>query len=202
MSRRFCLTAAFLILSATATTAQNTGTPGGLFSGNPKDRAVEEKLRSDEIERVKRDAEKPEKKSSSTEATFPQIKEDFERIQIINIRELQTQDSGVPLDYARISAAASEIKKRAARLKENLFSSDSEQLAEEKKKESEEAQDLKSLLAELDGAISVFVRNPMFRNLRVVNAQNSAKARHQIERIIKLSARVRQEAEKKKKRGD
>jgi hypothetical protein len=198
MSARFCLTASFLILSATATTAQNTGTPGGIFSGNPKDRAVEEKLRSDEIERVKRDAEKPEKKNK-TEATFPQIKEDFERIQIINIKELQTQESGATPDYARISSAASEIKKRAARLKGNLFSSNSEQQMEETKKEAEEAQDLKSLLAELDGAISGFVRNPMFRNLRVVNAQNSAKARRELERIIKLSARVRQEADKKKR---
>jgi hypothetical protein len=198
MSVRLCLTAALLILSATAATAQTVGTPGGITSGNPKDRSIEEKLRSDEIERVKRDAEKL---ATRPDPEFPRIKEDFERIQIINNNVLQAQASGGALDYARISEAASEIKKRAARLKTKLFTSDSGKSPKEKETEADGARDLKSLLAELDGAISGFVTNPMFKRLRVVDAQHSAKARRDLERVIKLSARVRREADKKRKRG-
>ncbi len=90
--------------------------------GGPKDKSIEEKLRSDEIERVKRDAEKPD---ARPDPKFPRVKEDFERIQIINNEVLQEHASGGALDYARLSEAAAEVKKRAARLKTNLFSSDS-----------------------------------------------------------------------------
>jgi hypothetical protein len=195
MSGRLCLTAALLILSASASAAQTVGTPGGIITGSPKDRSVEEKLRSDEIERVKRDAEKPDRRSDP--AQFPRIKEDFERIQIINNGVLQARAQGSALDYARIYEAAGEIRKRAARLKSNLFYSDSGKSSKEK--ESEGARDLKSLLKELDVAIHDFVTNPMFQNLHVVNSQSSAKARRDLERVIKLSARVRQESDRKRK---
>jgi hypothetical protein len=197
MSGRLCLTATLLILSASAASAQTVGTPGGIITGTPKDKSVEEKLRSDEIERVKRDAEKPDRRSDP--AQFPRIKEDFERIQIINNDVLQSQARGGALDYTRISEAAGEIRKRAARLKSNLFYS--EAVKSPKEKESGGAQDLKSLLTELDVAINAFVTNPMFQNLRVVNSQSSAKARRDLERVIKLSARVRQESDRKRKAG-
>lgn len=200
MSVRVCLAAAILIVSATATFAQTVGTPGGIATGNPKDRSLEEKLRSDEIERVKRAAEKPDRRTDY--AKFPRIKEDFERIQIINNESLQEQASGGALDYARISEAAAEIKKRAVRLKSNLFASDVETPPKENESALESARDLKSLLAGLDGAIRSFVTNPMFQNLLVVNARSSAKARRDLERVIKLSARLRQEADKKRKGGD
>ena len=202
MNMRFSLAAAFAILSLAAATAsaQVPGPPGGITTGSPKDKAIEDKLRSDEIERVKRDAEKPDARSGPE---FPRIKEDFERIQIINNEVLQAQASAGALDYARLSEAAGEIKKRAARLKTNLFSSDSakQSKSKEPQAESEGPQDLKSLLAELDGAINGFVTNPMFQNLHVVNAQSSAKARRDLERVIKLSAKVKQGADKKKRGG-
>lgn len=198
MRGRLCLMAAFLILSAASASAQVAGTPGGIGAGNPKDRSVEEKLRSDEIERIKRDAEKS---GARPDPAFPRIKEDFERIQIINDEVLQEQSRGRALDYARIYEAAGEIKKRAARLRSNLFPDSAGRQPEEKAGSGEGAKEIKSLLAELDGAISDFVTNPMFRNLRVVDAHNSAKARRDLERIVRLSARVRQEADKKRRPG-
>jgi hypothetical protein len=194
MSLRLCLAAALLILSAAAAAAQTAGTPGGITAGNPKDKSLEEKLRSDEIERVKRAAEKPDARH---DPEFPRIKEDFERIQIINSNVLQAQRSGGGLDYARISEAAAEIRKRATRLRASLFASEKRS----KEKDAEGAQDLKSLLSALDGAIGDFVTNPMFQNLRVWNAQSSAKACRDLEQIIRLSARVRLEADRKRRSG-
>jgi hypothetical protein len=198
MNGRLCLAAALLILSAAPASAQTAGTPGGISAGNPKDRSLEEKLRSDEIERVKRYAEKSD---SRPDPAFPRIKDDFERIQIINNEVLQGQLSGGAFDYARIREAAGEIKKRAARLSSNLFPDGAGSGPEEKAEAGGGAREMRSLLAELDGAISDFVKNPMFRNLRVVDAHNSAKARRDLGRVVRLSASVRREADKRRKPG-
>src|SRR5687767_15064198 len=89
----------------------------GTRSGNPKDKAVEDKYRSDEIERVRRSTLKSEDRPISR---FPQIKEDFERIQIINSDVLQSNSTRRQFDYQRISKAAAEVGKRATRLNSNL----------------------------------------------------------------------------------
>ena len=55
------------------------------------------------------------------------------------------------------------------------------------------------MLAALDKAIHSFVSNPMFTNLNVVNAQKSVQARRDLEQVIKLSTRLRKEADKLRK---
>jgi hypothetical protein len=171
--------------------------PGTAPTGSPRDRTIEDKIRSDEIERVKRDSEKPDARTPDTR--FPQIKEDFERIQIINTDILQAHAPDAAPDYKRIAAAASEIRKRAARLKSEMFPVEEERQATDKGKETEEQRELKSLLSALDDAIASFVHNPLFTNLQVVDAHHSTVARRDLERVIKLSARIRKEAERRKK---
>jgi hypothetical protein len=200
MNVRLCSAAALLVLSAVSAPAQTVGTPGGtnMGTGNPRDRSVEEKFRSDEIERVKRDAEKS---GARPDPAFPRIKDDFERIQLINSGVLQVRSSGGAFDYARIYDAAGEIKKRAARLSASLFPGDAASGPKEKSEPRAQSSEMKSLLKELDGAISDFVTNPMFRNLRVVDTQSSAKARRDLEKIVRLSAMVRREADRRRKPG-
>ena len=157
------------------------------------------KGRSNEMERVKRDAEKPEKKNNPEE-TFPQIKEDFEQIQLVNSNVLQAAPAGVAPDYGHLSEAAADIKKRAARLKTNLFGAESEKPPKQKEEKGEKAQpDLKSLLSALDAAVSDFTHSPMFQNTKVVNPEDSTKARRDLEEIIKLSTRIWKETERLKK---
>ena len=198
MHRRLLLAATIclLLLDAGLTAAQVPGPPGGISTGSPRDKAIEDKLRSDEIERVKRAAEKPEPRP---DPEFPRIKEDFERIQIINNDVLQAQATAAAPDYARLAAAAGEIKKRAERLKLKLFPPDAEKQA--KTKEPDGPQDLPSLLAALDNALAGFVANPMFQSLRVVNTQSAAQAKRALESVIKLSGKVRQAADRKRKAG-
>jgi hypothetical protein len=124
-------------------------------------------------------------------ARFPQIKEDFERIQLINSNVLQPIASARGFDYGRISEATGEIKKRATRLKSNLFPSESKIQAKQSEEQTKLRQDLKSLLTELDKAIISFVHNPIFQNTRVVDPQDSERAEKELEKIINLSARTR-----------
>ena len=203
MIRRLLLAAVAVaaVSSLSPAVAQSPGPPPGGPDKNMKGETDGVRGRSSEIERVKRDAEKRDAKKAaekSPEDKFPQIKEDFERIQIVNGEVLQA--GGAP-DYGRLSEAAEEVRKRAARLKSNLFAPESEKNRKGEGGEEKEEPDLKSLLAALDGALARFVGSPIFQNTQVVNPQDSAKARHDLDEIIKLSTRVVKEADKLKKPG-
>jgi hypothetical protein len=198
MSARLLTVAIVVIAAAVAspTPAQQPGPPpGGGDKNLGSDVMPGVKGRSNEMERVKRDAEKPEKKNGAEE-TFPQIKEDFEQIQHVNSNVIQAAPDGTALNYARIYEAAAEIKKRAARLKKNLFGAQPENEKQSKEKDEKGPQDLKALLPALDDAISDFVNSPIFQNTGVVNPNDSAKARRDLEAVIRLSARVEKEAER------
>jgi hypothetical protein len=186
------------MLLQTAAAAQPGGPPPGGGDRNLRDSMSDIKGRSNEIERVKREGGKP---ASNPEERFPQIKEDYERIQIVNSEVLQAGAPGEAKDYGRVSEAASEIKKRATRLKSNLFAADSEKQSKEKGQDAEEPRDLKALLAALDSALNSFIGNPIFQNTKVVDPEDSLKARQDLEKVIKLSARVGKEADKLKKAG-
>lgn len=199
MSRRLLLAAILASLPAlgSAAVARQIGPPGGVRSNNPKDKLLEDKLRTTEIERVRRAAEKHEGRPADHK--FPAIKEDFERMQLVN-NVLQEGASG-RVDYGRISEGAAEIRKRAARLDASLFpSATDKQSASQNPSAAERGADLKSLLAQLDGAIRGFVSNPMFGNTKVVNIPDSSEARRDLERIIRLSGKVKQVADKLKRR--
>lgn len=159
-------------------------------SASPKDKAVEDKYRSDEIERIHRASATITKERYVTR--FPQIKEDFERIQLININILQSSTLDLNRDQDKVAEATGEIKKRALRLKSNLFPSDS--TVREKPSERHYPQGLKSLLADLDRVISNFVHNPMFENTKVVNPEDSAKAEQDLALIIELSTKAKKKA--------
>src|SRR5688500_6018607 len=201
MLRRLLLAAVAVVgvSSLSPALAQGPGPPPGGPDKNMKGETDGVRGRSSEIERVKRAAEKPEKKAEkSPEDKFPEIKEDFERIQIVNGEVLQA--GGVP-DYGRLSEAAAEVRKRAARLRSNLFAPESEKKPKGEGGAEQVRTDLKSLLSELDSALARFVNSPIFQNTKVVNPQDSAKAKGDLDEVIKLSTRVVEETDKLKKPG-
>ena len=199
MMRRLLLAAVAVGAVTSLSPALAQGPPPGGPDKNMKSETDGVRGRSSEIERVKRDSEKPDKKAEkSPEDKFPQIKQDFERIQIVNGEVLQA--GGAP-DYGRLSEAAEEVRKRAARLKSNLFAPESEKKPKGESGEEEVQADLKSLLSTLDGALARFVNSPIFQNIKVVNPQDSAKAKHDLDEVIRLSTRVVKEADKMKKPG-
>ena len=199
--------AAVLVLTPTvisSAVAQDHGPPAGGSDRNLKDSVSDVKGRSIEMDRVERDAKKAdsrardEKRESPSAANFAQIKEDFERIQIINGDVLQAPGTIAKRDYERISESAAEIQKRATRLNSNLFPPKSKKQSK-KDEASSEDQELKSLLTLLDKSIGSFTQNPMFQNTKVVTPQDSTDAEKDLDAIIKISGRITSEAESKKK---
>lgn len=198
MSRRLILTVILVSLPALASTvvARQIGPSGGVRSNNPKDKIIEDNLRSTEIERVRRAAVKHEGRPDDRK--FPSVKEDFERIQIVN--NVLQEGATAGMAYGHVAEGAAEIKKRAARLGANLFPpTTGKPKAAYDPSVAECVGDMKSLLAELDRAILGFVSNPMFGNTKVVNIPDSSEARRELERVVKLSSHVRQLADKLKK---
>ena len=130
----------------------------------------------------------------SRELTFTQISEDFERIQVINHTLAQVSASGEELDFKVVGQAASEIRKRAGRLKENLILPGNVE-ARPKASDVIEPGQLKASLAALDRLVNSFVHNPGFRSAKVIDTQWSVKARGDLEEIIELSGRLKKSCE-------
>ena len=156
-----------------------------------KDRSSDIKNRSNELERMRREADTPVKPASH-EIRFPEIKEDFEQIQLNNF-DLQPSAALPKPDFRVISKAAGEIVKHAFRLQSNLFTSEPKRKSKKKSDKADENNppfDLKTQANQLEAAIAGFVKSPMFQNIQVVNSEDSQRAQKELENIIKLSADI------------
>jgi hypothetical protein len=179
--------------------------PPGAGDKSLEDRSI--KNRSIELERIKRDAEKPDNNSQAAmpPAKFQEIKDDFETIQRMQDEIVTIYTRTKQINYARISNDAEQMNKSATRLASNLFPVIENQKSGKKSKDQKQQpgsplpEDLKSMIVEQDNTLAAFVANPMFTNPTVVNAADNARARSDLERLIKLSAALKLEAEKAKK---
>lgn len=126
--------------------------------------------------------------------SFAQASADFERIQIINRTLALAVASGKELDFNLVGQAASEIRKRAGRLKENLTLPEG---TEDHPKASGEIgpEQLKASLVTLNKLIVRFAHNPGFQSVQVVDARWAPQARSDLEAIIQLSGRLRKSCE-------
>jgi len=144
------------------------------------------------LNRMKNDAKAASERRRNL---FPQINEDFQRIQVIHneiVRMLQP-DKGLNLD--RLMDLTGDMKKRGARLRENLA------LPEPNKTEAERTQvevideaHLKKSIANLHDVVVSFVANPIFKNLGVVDAKIVDTATKDLDNLINLSDEIKKEA--------
>ena len=192
---QFVLGASFSLILFSSAGAQTPGPPAGGSDRNLRDSASDLKIRSNEMERLKRDAEKPESRTNPT-PNFVEIKEDFERMQVVN-SEVQVSGSSATPNYELISKGVEEISKRATRLKGNLFPSQSAKKPKEVKLATPQPE-LKALLIALDNSIVRFTKSPMFQNVKLVDSEDSKKAQEDLEKIIKLSSVITIEADRLK----
>ena len=123
-----------------------------------------------------------------------QIKEDFARIQVVNNALARAVASGEELDLKLVAQAASEIKRRAGRLKGNLILPENFEARPGGAGVFEPGRLRESLVA-LDRLVISFVSNPGFRSVKVVDPRWSAEARRDLEEIIELSGRLRKGCE-------
>lgn len=129
-----------------------------------------------------------------------QVSEDFLRLQVVNSELMQAVLGGGALDLAFVAKSASEIRKRAGRLKDNLMLPEPEKGSRRPAVEvGAEAAQLKSSLSALGELIYGFVRNPVFKEANVADVQMLGKARSDLEAIIELSGQVKKSSEKLQK---
>ena len=126
-----------------------------------------------------------------------QIREDFTRIQAVNHDLAQANSRKDALDLKFVAKSASEVKKRAERLKFNLALPAPEKSAKRPKAEADAGpEQLKSSLSTLTELINGFVNNPVFKSTGVVDAELSAKARRDLEEIVELSGGIKKSSER------
>lgn len=192
---KLLLIALFAVTTAGIVTAQDTPD----VPDAPVLREDEIRNRSIDLERVRRDSRSKSEPGKVTmtddlEEKYPQIKEDFEGMQIQQGMIVRAYTTGDTPDYAVISESAGKIEKHAKRLDTNLFASVPK---EEKKKEKEEAEkSVRDLIIELDAAIGELVGSEMFLNLRVVDPDVAFKTHTHVLRVRDLSAALSAKAAK------
>jgi len=204
------LLAAACALTASASARQAGGRRG---VGNPaeverlererRDREMRERdmrerqflLRSMEADR--RPAVRPQPRLA-----VAQIREDFVRLQVVNnelARAVSDAAKGGALDLKQVSKSASEIKKLAARLRDNLALPGPEGEEEAKRSPKEAPTQLGPALAVLDRLVLKFADDLATRGVSLIDAQSSAAARRALEEIIALSAWVKKASERSEK---
>ncbi len=172
-------------------------------NGNIYDNNI--KMRSVEMERVKREETQAEAKTfapvnSKIEVKFPEIKEDFEGMQTSQSAIVTAYTTGDKIDYAAIESAAEAINKKAKRLDANLFpdATSQELKSEASKKKEEKPKSVRDLIVELDDTIGSFVSSKIFTNLKVIEPEVAIKTRADLLKIQSLSAKLAEEAKKMK----
>jgi hypothetical protein len=126
-----------------------------------------------------------------------QIREDFIRIQVLNNDLAQAVSRGGALDLKFVSKSAAEIKKLAARLRENLARpGPADEGGRDETRAAPPPEQLGPALSELDGLVLRFVDGVVAKGVLLLDAQSSAQRRRELEAIIELSARVKKASEK------
>lgn len=177
-----------MVSGAAVVTAQPRGLPGQTVRDGQ--RATDEYDRT--LNRMKNDARAARERRRSL---FPQINDDFQRIQVIHneiVRMLQPDKS---LDYNRLADLTDDMKKRTVRLRENLCLPEPEK-TDEKPTHSETIDDshMKNNIVALHDLVLSFVANPIFKNLGVVDAKVIDDATENLGNIIDLSDEIKREA--------
>jgi len=136
----------------------------------------------------------PARERPSPQLALAQLREDFVRIQVLNNDLMKAASSGDALDLKLVSKSAAEIKKRAARLRDNMALPENKGARDEAK--AAQPAELVPALSALDRLIRGFVQGVVSRGVHRVDAQESAKARQELEEIIDLSAHVKKTSER------
>ena len=160
------------------------------------DRVLVERQRVFNNRRIEEELRRPAERREP-QLALVQIKEDYVRIQEVNRDMVQAATAGGVLDLKFVAKSASEIRKRAERLKSNLALPEPEKTAEHPKAAAEAGpEELKASLLALGRLVALFVRNPIFREVNVVDARQSVKAGRELEQIIELSGRLKKDSER------
>ncbi|MEN3330966.1 MAG: hypothetical protein V7641_331 [Blastocatellia bacterium] len=192
------LAVAFLIVSAIPIAAQNP------LPRPPSDHTDPARVRFEETSRRElqlRNSGPTARKTTDPKqlaAVTAQVKLDFERILTLHNEVVRAITGSQRLDYAFVSDAAAEVKKRASRLQTTLALQklDTDERDQQKQFSDAEVKDALTLLCR---QIESFVKNPIIATPGTVDLQQLARARHDLASIIELGDHIKKAAERLKK---
>lgn len=157
------------------------------------------RLRSVELEKVKREAQKSNVKDKSTDANngieskYDEIKEDFEGMQLSQQQIIKAYSTGEKIDLETIKSAADKITGHAIRLNLNLFAI---KLKDDDRSGEDSTKTLRNLIVDLDNAIGDVVTSEIFKNLRVIDQPAAEKTQADLTRVAEISQQLSKKAEK------
>jgi len=126
---------------------------------------------------------------------FPQINEDFQRIQVIHNEIVRMLQPDKALNYDRLAELTDDMKKRSVRLRENLALPEPEKTdAQRTQPNAIDDSQIKKSIGELHDLVVSFVANPIFKNLGVVDAKVIDSASKNLDDIIDTSGEIKREA--------
>jgi hypothetical protein len=145
-----------------------------------------------DINRMKNDAAATRERRRSL---FPQINDDFQRVQVIHNEIVRMFQSDKGLDYGRLAELTGDMKKRGTRLRENLALPQADQSnAQAKHAEAIDDQQVRKDIGALHDLVVSFVGSPLFKNLGVVDAKAIDQASDNLNHIIDLSEEIKKAA--------
>jgi hypothetical protein len=155
-----------------------------------KNRSLDEYDRT--LNRMKNDAKAATERRRNL---FPQINEDFQRIQVIHNEIVRMLQPNKELNYDRLADLTADMKKRSARLRENLALPEPEKTdAQPPHTEAIDEAHIKKTIADLHDVVVSFVANPIFKNLGVVDTKTVDSAGKDLDNLIDLSDLIKKEA--------
>ncbi|MBD0369937.1 MAG: hypothetical protein ICV60_03720 [Pyrinomonadaceae bacterium] len=135
------------------------------------------------------------KTPSERRLPYKKMKEDFEQLQLTNKRMSEAAGSTPALDYEQVRKDASEITRRAERLKKNLLLGEPDEDETPKAVvKASSAEELKNMIGALDGLVKNFIQNPIFQKPDVVDAEGWGRVRRDLDGIITLSEQIQRNA--------
>ena len=187
-NRSTVFSCAFLIVLASAVIARSQRYPGPeTREGN---RAMDDYDRT--LNLMKNDAKAVRERRRNL---FPQINEDFQRIQMIHNEMVRMLQPDKGLNYDRLADLTGDMKKRGARLLENLaLQAPQKSQAERPHSEAVDEAHVKKSIADLHDVVVSFVANSIFKNLGVVDTKEVDAATKDLCNIMDLSDEIKREA--------
>jgi hypothetical protein len=137
-----------------------------------------------------------ERRKKDPKLALEELQEDFVQLQVLNKKLVLTVSQTEKVDFKFVTKSAAEINKRAERLQLNLALPEAEtSVARPGLQPISDSKQLKTAVTSLGWLIYWFKKNPIFREVKVIEQQPAAKARVDLEKIIDLSLHVKKSSE-------
>ncbi len=185
------------LTSAGTIVAQQTGpAPAAMPGAAIRERSRQMDEYDREIDRLRNDAKAPNERRKNL---FPQINEDFQKIQVIHNEMVRLVQGVNSMKYDRLIELTAELKKRGNRLRTNLAlpnENESDQSLEKSSNNPMTVSDagVKKSVVTLHDVIVSFVSNPLFKNLGLLDAKSVSRASGDLRDIILLSDNIKKYA--------